>query len=58
MKTYWNIDPESVTIIARLISDLEGVSLFLECLGEEEELEYIKTMKRKYYKEYFKRIKG
>ena len=56
MKSKWNVDPSLATTIARIISDLEGVSYILECLDEPEEYEYIQKMKQKYYKEYFKRL--
>ena len=58
MKSKWNVDPSLATTIARLISDLEGVSYILECLDEPEEYEYIQKMKQKYYNEYFKRVKS
>lgn len=57
MKSKWNIDPTKSITIARLLSDLEGVSYILDCLDEPEDLEYINSMKKKYYKEYFRRIK-
>lgn len=57
MKSKWNIDPTKSITIARLLSDLEGVSYILDCLDEPEDLEYIEQMKSKYYKEYFRRIK-
>jgi hypothetical protein len=57
MKSKWNVDPKQPTTIARIISDLEGVSYILECLNEPEEYEYIQKMKQKYYKEYFKMLK-
>jgi hypothetical protein len=53
----WNVDPKQPTTIARLISELEGVTYILECINEPEEYEYIQKMKQKYYKEYFKRVK-
>ena len=56
MKSKWNVNPSLATTIARLISDLEGVSYILQCLDEPEEYEYIQKMKQKYYKEYFKRL--
>jgi hypothetical protein len=56
MKSKWNVDPSLATTIARIISDLEGVSYILQCLDEPEEYEYIQKMKQKYYKEYFKRL--
>jgi hypothetical protein len=53
MKSKWNVDPTKSITIARLLSDLEGVSYILECLDEPEDFEYIENMKKKYYKEYF-----
>jgi hypothetical protein len=57
MKSKWNIDPTKAITIARLLGELEGVSYILDCLDEPEDLEYIDNMKKKYYKEYFKRTK-
>jgi hypothetical protein len=57
MKSKWNIDPTKAITIARLLGELEGVSYILDCLDEPEDLEYIDNMKKKYYKEYFKRNK-
>ena len=57
MKSKWNVDPSLATTIARLISDLEGVSYILQCLDEPEEYEYIQKMKQKYYKMYFSMLK-
>jgi hypothetical protein len=58
MKSKWNItNPQSSITIARLLSELEGVSYILDCLDEPEDLEYIDSMMKKYYKEYFRRIK-
>ena len=54
----WNVNPNHSTTIARLISELEGVSYILDALNEPEEYEYIQKMKQKYYKEYFKRLKN
>jgi hypothetical protein len=48
MKSKWNVDPSLATTIARLISDLEGVSYILDALNEPEEYEYIQKMKQKY----------
>jgi hypothetical protein len=56
MKSKWNVDPSLATTIARLISELEGVTYILDALNEPEEYEYIQKMKQKYYKEYFKRL--
>ena len=56
-KMKWNVDPKHPTTIARLISDLEGVSYILSCYDEPEEYEYIQKMKQKYYKMYFKMLK-
>ena len=58
MKSKWNVDPSLATTIARLISDLEGVSYILDALNEPEEYEYIQKMKQKYYKEYFRMLKN
>ncbi len=49
----WNFDPDNSTSILRLISELEGVSYFLDRLGEEEEYNYIRNLCGKYYKLYF-----
>jgi hypothetical protein len=49
----WNFDPDNSTSIARLLSELEGVSYFLDRLGEEEEYNYILNLRNKYYKLYF-----
>jgi hypothetical protein len=56
-KMKWNVDPKHPTTIARLISDLEGVTYILECINEPEEYEYIQKMKQKYYKMYFSMLK-
>ena len=42
---------------ALLIGEMEGVSAKLKLLGTVEELEYIESMKKKYYKEYFAHLK-
>ena len=56
MKSKWNVkNPQSSVTVARLLSELEGISYILDCLDEPEDYEYIQTMKQKYYKEYFKR---
>lgn len=57
MKSKWNVNPECLTTIARLLSELEGVSYILDCLEDEEASEYISKLKKKYYKEYFSRNK-
>tara|TARA_B100001964_G_C13790815_1_gene404387 strand:+ start:310 stop:501 length:192 start_codon:yes stop_codon:yes gene_type:complete len=55
MKSKWNVNPLDPTTILRLISELEGVDCFLNCLDDtEEEIKYIQQMKKKYYKLYFK----
>lgn len=56
MKTKWDVDPTHPTTIARLLSELEGSSYFLECLDDPEAYEYICNLKKKYYKLYFKMI--
>jgi hypothetical protein len=53
----WNVNPNHSTTIARLISELEGVTYILGSLNEPEEYEYIQKMKQKYYKEYFRMLK-
>lgn len=58
MKSKWNINPQESTTIARLLSELEGVSYILDCLDEPEELEYINNLKQKYYKKYFQMLKS
>jgi hypothetical protein len=58
MKSKWNVDPSLATTIARLISELEGVSYILDALNEPEEYEYIQKMKQKYYKMYFRMLKN
>ena len=55
MKSKWNVDPEHPTTIARLISELEGATYLLDCLDDQEAFDYINNLKKKYYKEYFKR---
>jgi len=58
MKSKWNVNPLDPTTILRLISELEGVDCFLNCLDDtEEEIKYIQQMKKKYYKLYFKMMK-
>jgi hypothetical protein len=57
MKTKWNVDPEDSTTIARLLSELEGVTYILECLGDSEAYEYLCDLKKSYYKIYFQRTK-
>jgi hypothetical protein len=54
----WNVNPNHSTTIARLISELEGVTYILGSLNEPEEYEYIQKMKQKYYKEYFRMLKN
>jgi hypothetical protein len=53
MKTKWNVNPESSTTIARLISELEGCSYILDCIDEQDH-QIIRNMISKYYKLYFK----
>jgi hypothetical protein len=54
----WNVQEINSVTIARLLSELEGVTYILECINEPEEYEYMQKMKQKYYKEYFKRVKS
>jgi hypothetical protein len=53
----WNFDPDNPTSIARLISELEGVSYFLDRLGEKEEYNCVRNLCDKYYKVYFTLLK-
>jgi len=39
------------------LSELEGVSYILDCLEDKEAYDYICELKKKYYKEYFRRNK-
>ena len=58
MKCKWNVkDPLHPTTIARLISELEGVSYFIDCIEDEEALSFINDLKKKYYKLYFQQVK-
>ena len=58
MKYKWNVDPTDPITILRLISELEGVSGFLDCLdGAEDEFTYITKLKKKYYSLYFKMMR-
>lgn len=57
MKSKWNVNPEKATTIARLLSELEGVTYILDCLDDQDAYDYISELKKKYYKEYFKRQK-
>ena len=58
MKYRWNVDPTDPITILRLISELEGVWNFLDCLDDaEDELEYIAGLKKKYYSLYFKMMR-
>ena len=58
MKYKWNVDPTDPITILRLISELEGVSGFLDCLDNaEDELAYITALKKKYYSLYFKMMR-
>ena len=57
MKSKWNVNPNKAITIARLLSELEGVTYILDCLDDKEAYDYICDLKNKYYKEYFKRKK-
>lgn len=57
MKSKWNVDPTKAITLARLLSELEGVSYLLECLDDPDSYDYICELKKKYYKEYFRRKK-
>ena len=58
VKYRWNVDPTDPITILRLISELEGVWNFLDCLDDaEDELKYIAGLKKKYYSLYFKMMR-
>lgn len=58
MKTKWNVkDPLHPTTILRLLSELEGASSLLDCLGDTEALSFLNDLKKKYYKLYFQQVK-
>tara|TARA_R100001129_G_C5295735_1_gene241027 strand:- start:529 stop:717 length:189 start_codon:yes stop_codon:yes gene_type:complete len=57
VKYEWNVDPTSPTTILRLISELEGAWYLLNCLDQPEDLDTIDTLRKKYYKLYFRMIK-
>jgi len=58
MKYKWNVDPTDPITILRLISELEGVSGFLDCLDNaEDEFTYVTNLKKKYYSLYFKMMR-
>lgn len=42
---------------ALLIGEMEGVYAKLKNIGTLEEVEYIENLKKKYYKQYFKKLK-
>jgi hypothetical protein len=52
----WNVKRLNSTTIARLLSELEGVSYLLDCI-DEEDFEIITQLKKKYYKMYFSMLK-
>ena len=52
----WNVKQLNSTTIARLLSELEGVSYLLDCI-DEEDFETITKLKKKYYKMYFSMLK-
>jgi hypothetical protein len=42
---------------ALLIGEMEGVAAKLKKLGEPSEIEYVESMKKRYYKKYFSLLK-
>ena len=54
VKTKWNVDPEDRVTYARLLSELEGVSYFLDSLGQTEDYDQVRLLCNKYYSLYFK----
>lgn len=52
-----NIDPIYAIDYALLLGEMEGVCAHLKKVRSFEDLEIIELMKKKYYKEYFRRRK-
>jgi|TARA_R100001530_G_C4310567_1_gene152916 hypothetical protein len=57
VKYKWNVDPTDPTTILRLISEFEGAWYLLNCLDQPEDLDTIDTLRKKYYKLYFRMLK-
>lgn len=55
-KKKWNVKEINSTTIARLISELEGACYLLDSI-DEDDYEIVSELRKKYYKEYFKRSK-
>jgi hypothetical protein len=51
-KQKWNVKSFDKTLIARLLSELEGSCYILDCLNEED-FKTIDNLRKKYYKVYF-----
>lgn len=51
-KQKWNIKTIDRTLIARLLSELEGSCYILDCL-DEEDYKVVSNLRQKYYKLYF-----
>jgi len=54
IKSKWNVNPTDPVTIARLISELEGVSYILDCYDGNNDYIVVRDMLKKYYKLYFK----
>jgi hypothetical protein len=50
---FGGLDRHPVNVL-RLISELEGSSQLLKCMGFQEDMETINEIKKRYYKLYFK----
>lgn len=52
-----NAEPDDPITVLRLISELEGLSGFVEVFDDKDEAAYLDAMKKKYYKKYFRMMK-
>ncbi len=52
LKQKWNVKQYNRTLLARLLSELEGACYLLDCL-DEEDCKILNNIRKKYYKLYF-----
>ena len=52
LKTKWNVKSFDRPLIARLLSELEGASYYLDCI-DQSDYDILKKMANKYYSIYF-----
>ncbi len=52
LKQKWNVKQYDRTLLARLLSELEGACYLLDCL-DEEDYKILSNLRKKYYKLYF-----